>query len=110
MSDYLQPTNGNANIGGSPTDGIGNVNAGGTNGNATNGIGNGNAGNGIGNGAAPTPIDAFSDLSALRLDQSYADIVGVKKLLMTVPVRNPTRRSLCARTQSSGSRARRSSN
>jgi hypothetical protein len=89
MSDYLQSTNGNANIGGGPTDGIGNVNDGGTNGNATNGIGNGNAGNGIGNGAAPTPVDAFSDLSALRLDQSYADIVGVKKLLMTVPVRKP---------------------
>jgi hypothetical protein len=31
----------------------------------------------------------FGDLSALRLDQSYADTVGVKKLLTTVPVRKP---------------------
>ena len=29
--------------------------------------------------------------AALRLDQSYADTVGVKKLLTTVPVRKPTR-------------------
>jgi hypothetical protein len=33
----------------------------------------------------------FGDLSALRLDQSYADTVGVKKLLTTVPVRKPNR-------------------
>jgi hypothetical protein len=33
----------------------------------------------------------FEDLSALRLDQSYADTVGVKKLLTTVPVRKPGR-------------------
>ena len=31
------------------------------------------------------------DPSALRLDQSYADTVGVKKLLTTVPVRKPNR-------------------
>jgi hypothetical protein len=37
---------------------------------------------------APNPFD---DLSALRLDQSYADTVGVKKLLTTVPVRKPNR-------------------
>ena len=29
--------------------------------------------------------------AALRLDQSYADTVGVKKLLTTVPVRKPNR-------------------
>ena len=33
----------------------------------------------------------FDNLSALRLDQSYADMVGVKKLLTTVPVRKPNR-------------------
>jgi len=38
--------------------------------------------------AAPNP---FGDLSAFRLDQSYADTVGVKKLLTTVPVRKPGR-------------------
>jgi hypothetical protein len=41
------------------------------------------------------PVDAnpnpFDNLSALRLDQSYADTVGVKKLLTTVPVRKPNR-------------------
>jgi hypothetical protein len=31
------------------------------------------------------------DPAALRLDQSYADTVGVKKLLTTVPVRKPNR-------------------
>ena len=40
-------------------------------------------------GAMPTPVDAFTNLSALRLDQAYADTVGVKKLLTTVPVRRP---------------------
>src|SRR5450759_5003783 len=37
----------------------------------------------------PTP-DPFNP-AALRLDQSYADTVGVKKLLTTVPVRKPSR-------------------
>ena len=37
----------------------------------------------------PTP-DPF-DPASLRLDQSYADTVGVKKLLTTVPVRKPGR-------------------
>jgi hypothetical protein len=36
------------------------------------------------------PLDPF-DPAALRLDQSYADTVGVKKLLTTVPVRKPGR-------------------
>ena len=36
------------------------------------------------------PPDPF-DPAALRLDQSYADTVGVKKLLTTVPVRKPGR-------------------
>lgn len=73
MSDLYRPTNG---AGG---------NADGTNGSGTgNGIGNIGPANGFGN--AP---DVFSDLSALRLDQAYADAVGVKKLLLTVPVRKP---------------------
>jgi hypothetical protein len=36
---------------------------------------------------SPNPFDPV----ALRLDQSYADTVGVKKLLTTVPVRKPNR-------------------
>src|SRR5258706_7235238 len=35
----------------------------------------------------PNPFDPAS----LRLDQSFADKVGVKKLLTTVPVRKPNR-------------------
>jgi hypothetical protein len=35
-------------------------------------------------------LDPF-DSAALRLDQSFADMVGVKKLLTTVPVRKPSR-------------------
>jgi hypothetical protein len=38
-----------------------------------------------------TSTTPFDNLSALRLDQSYADIVGVKKLLTAVPVRKPNR-------------------
>jgi hypothetical protein len=38
-----------------------------------------------------TTSNPFEDLSALRLDQSYADTVGVKKLLTTIPVRKPNR-------------------
>jgi hypothetical protein len=38
-----------------------------------------------------SPPDPFGNLSALRLDQSFADKVGVKKLLTTVPVRKPNR-------------------
>ena len=37
--------------------------------------------------ATPDPFNP----AALRLDQSYADTVGVKKLLTTVPVRKPNR-------------------
>jgi hypothetical protein len=37
-----------------------------------------------------SPIDPF-DPAALRLDQSFAEAVGVKKLLTTVPVRKPNR-------------------
>jgi hypothetical protein len=37
-----------------------------------------------------TDLDLF-DPAALRLDQSFADTVGVKKLLTTVPVRKPNR-------------------
>src|SRR6516162_10933119 len=35
----------------------------------------------------PNPFDP----AALRLDQSFADTVGVKKVLTTVPVRRPNR-------------------
>src|SRR6266699_1674831 len=38
-------------------------------------------------GAAPNPFDP----AALRLNQNFVDTVGVKKLLTTVPVRNPNR-------------------
>src|SRR5690349_6819105 len=37
--------------------------------------------------AAPNPFDP----AALRLGQGYADMVGVKRLLTTVPVRKPNR-------------------
>jgi hypothetical protein len=33
----------------------------------------------------------FDDLTALKLDQSFADTVGVKKILTTVPVNKPNR-------------------
>jgi hypothetical protein len=39
--------------------------------------------------AVSTPLDPFADLSQIRLDQSFADSCGVKKLLTTVPVRKP---------------------
>jgi hypothetical protein len=38
-----------------------------------------------------TNTSPFGDLSKLRLDQSYADSAGVRKVLMTVPVRRPGR-------------------
>jgi hypothetical protein len=47
-----------------------------------------NAGNGSQPIGAPDP---FSNLESLRLDQSFADQVGVKKLLTTVPCRKPNR-------------------
>ena len=37
------------------------------------------------------PILNPFDPAALRLDQSFADSVGVKKHLMTIPVRKPNR-------------------
>jgi hypothetical protein len=88
-SRHHQATNGaGGNAGDStPADasvtGIGNGNAG-----ATNGIGNGIGPIGPANGFGAAP-DIFSDLSALRMDQSFADSVGVKKLLLTVPIRKP---------------------
>ena len=49
--------------------------------------------------AAPSevaePADPF-DLSRLRLDQSFTEMVGVKKLLTTVPVRRPSSAGFCA--------------
>lgn len=45
-----------------------------------------------GNGAAPVAApDPFTNLENLRLDQSFGDTVGVKKLITTVPVRKPGR-------------------
>jgi hypothetical protein len=41
----------------------------------------------INNNPPPNPFDP----AALRLDQSYADTVGVKKLITTIPVRKPNR-------------------
>jgi hypothetical protein len=38
----------------------------------------------------PTP-DLFADLSQLRLSQDFASSVGVKKALLTVPVRKPAK-------------------
>ena len=38
-----------------------------------------------------TASDPFSDLSKLRLSQDFASTIGVKKALLTVPVRKPTR-------------------
>jgi hypothetical protein len=42
----------------------------------------------IGEAVASAPADPF-DLSKLRLDQSFVESAGVKKLLTTVPVRKP---------------------
>jgi len=39
----------------------------------------------------PNPTPNPFDPAALRLDQSFADTVGVKRHLMTVPVRKPNR-------------------
>jgi hypothetical protein len=47
-----------------------------------------NAGNGSQPIGAPDP---FTNLDSLRLDQSFADTVGVKKLITTIPVRKPGR-------------------
>jgi hypothetical protein len=44
-----------------------------------------------------SPINPF-DPAALRLDQSFADTVGVKKLLTTVPVRSRESRTFLACT------------
>jgi hypothetical protein len=38
-----------------------------------------------------TPVDPFADLSAFRLSQDFAADLGVKKLLLKVPVRKPGR-------------------
>jgi hypothetical protein len=38
--------------------------------------------------ASQPPLDPF-DVNALRLDQSFVETAGVKKLLTTVPVRKP---------------------
>jgi hypothetical protein len=37
----------------------------------------------------PALINPFANLESLRLDQSYVETAGVKKLLRTVPVRKP---------------------
>jgi hypothetical protein len=41
-------------------------------------------------GSATEPTDPF-DLKALRLSQAFTETAGVKKLLLTVPVRKPNR-------------------
>jgi hypothetical protein len=38
---------------------------------------------------AGPPDDPFADLSKLRLDQSFVEAAGVKKVLTTIPVRRP---------------------
>jgi hypothetical protein len=42
------------------------------------------------NGASP-PTDQLFDLDQLRVSQNFADAIGVKKALLTVPVRKPHR-------------------
>jgi hypothetical protein len=42
------------------------------------------------NGAGP-PISQLFDLDQLRVSQNFADAIGVKKALLTVPVRKPHR-------------------
>jgi hypothetical protein len=37
------------------------------------------------------PVDGLFDLEQLRLPQNFADAIGVKKVLLTVPVRKPDR-------------------
>jgi len=39
----------------------------------------------------PNENDPFADLSKLRLSQDFAASIGVRKALLTVPVRKPTR-------------------
>ena len=39
------------------------------------------------------------DLEQLKVDQDFLETTNVKKLLTTVPVRNPIRRTLCAFTR-----------
>ena len=48
-----------------------------------------------GDGTAAAAPDPF-DLGNLRLDQSFAETAGVKKLLHTVPVGGRTRKTSCA--------------
>jgi hypothetical protein len=46
------------------------------------------AGNVLGN---PTAPDLFADLSKLRLSQDFGAMLGVKKALLTVPIRKPAK-------------------
>jgi hypothetical protein len=39
----------------------------------------------------PAAADPFADLSKLRLDQSFLETAGAKKILTTVPVRKPNK-------------------
>jgi hypothetical protein len=41
--------------------------------------------------AKPTPPDLFADLEALRLSQDFHSSCGVKKALLTIPVRKPAK-------------------
>lgn len=42
-------------------------------------------------GSKPAASDPFADIASLRLSQDFTSSVGVKKILMTVPVRKPSR-------------------
>jgi hypothetical protein len=42
-------------------------------------------------GDTGAPADIFSNLNALRLSQDFASAVGVKRALLTIPVKKPTR-------------------
>jgi hypothetical protein len=41
--------------------------------------------------AKPTALDLFDDLGALRLSQDFAASCGVKKAILTIPVRKPAK-------------------
>ena len=39
----------------------------------------------------PATQDIFADIAALRLSQDYASTIGVRKALLTVPIRKPAK-------------------
>ena len=44
-----------------------------------------------GGGTLAVPADPFEDLERLRVSQNFADAIGVKRALLTVPVKKPDR-------------------